>query len=66
MENVFDLALSGKEKDFVKTSLNTDIDIASNILEVFSNFPYIGSLVKLGVFANKYMELRFIKKLSKF
>lgn len=66
MENVFDLALSGKEKDFVKTGLNTDIDIASNILEVFSNFPYIGSLVKLGVFANKYMELRFIKKLSKF
>ena len=43
MENVFDLALSGKEKDFVKTGLNTDIDIASNILEVFSNFPYIGS-----------------------
>ena len=41
MENVFDLALSGKEKDFVKTGLNTDI--ASNILEVFSNFPYIGS-----------------------
>lgn len=66
MEDIFDLALSGKEKDFVKEGLKTDIDITSNILEVFSDFPYIGSLVKLGIFANKYMEFRFIKKLSKF
>lgn len=66
MEDIFDLALSGKEKDFVKEGLKTDIGINSNILEVFSDFPYIGSLVKLGIFANKYMEFRFIKKLSKF
>lgn len=64
--NIFDLSISEKEKDFVKYGFNADLSISVDILEEFSNFPYIGSLVKLGLFGNKYAEYRFIKKASKF
>lgn len=66
MDDIFDLSISEKEKDFVKYGFNADLSISVDILEEFSNFPYIGSLVKLGLFGNKYAEYRFIKKASKF
>lgn len=66
MDDIFDLSISEKEKDFVKYGFNADLSISVDILEEFSNFPYIGSLVKLGLFGNKYAEYRFIKKLLNF
>lgn len=66
MDDIFDLSISEKEKDFVKYGFKADLSISVDILEEFSNFPYIGSLVKLGLFGNKYAEYRFIRKASKF
>lgn len=66
MDDIFDLSISEKENDFVKYGYNVDLSISVDILEEFSNFPYIGSLVKLGLLGNKYAEYRFIKKASKF
>lgn len=66
MDDIFDLSISEKENDFVKYGYNADLSISVDILEEFSNFPYIGSLVKLGLFGNKYAEYRFIRKASKF
>lgn len=66
MKDIFDLSVSNKENDFVKSGCDVNLDITVNIAEVFSDFPYIGSLVKLGVFGNKYVEYRFIQKAAKF
>lgn len=66
MDDIFDLSVSNKETDFVKSGCDVDIDITVDIVEEFSDFPYIGSLVKLGVLGNKYVEYRFIKKAAKF
>ena len=62
MDDIFDLSISEKENDFVKYGYNADLSISVDILEEFSNFPYIGSLVKLGLLGNKYAEYRFFKK----
>lgn len=65
-DNIFDLSVSNKEADFVVSGCGVDLDITVNIAEVFSDFPYIGSLVKLGTLGSKYVEYRFIKKAAKF
>ncbi len=66
MEDIFELAISDKERDFVECGSKTGLNVFITIVEVFSNFPYVGSLLKLGALGNKYFEYRFIKKVSKF
>lgn len=66
MEDLFDLAISKKEDDFVNYGLGLELDVSVNILEVLYDIPYIGSLIKLGRIGNKFQELHFIRKLSHF
>lgn len=65
-QDIFELALYRNEDEFVKKSLTSEFEVTVDIVQVLSAFPYIGSLVKLGMIGSKYMELRFIKKLAKF
>ena len=51
--------------DFLKRGLKVDYDIIIDIIEVFSGFPFVSSLVKLGMLGNKYFELQFIRKVSR-
>lgn len=64
--DIFDLSCSKKEMDFLKRGLKVDYDIIIDIIEVFSGFPFVSSLVKLGMLGNKYFELQFIRKVSRF
>ena len=65
-QDIFELALYRNEDEFVKKSLTSEFEVTVDIVQVLSAFPYIGSLVKLGMIGSKYLELRFIKKLAKF
>lgn len=65
-QDVFELALSKNENEFVKKALTNEFEVTVDIVQVLSAFPYVGSLVKLGVIGCKYMEFRFIRKLAKF
>lgn len=65
-QDIFELALYKNENEFVKKALTSESEVMVDIVQVLSDFPYIGSLVKLGMIGCKYMELRFIKKLAKF
>lgn len=65
-DDILTLALSEKETDFVEAGFKINFDVATNITEVVSGFPYIGSLVKLGSFGSRYIEYRFIKKAATF
>ena len=65
-QDVFELALSKNENEFVKKALTSEFEVTVDIVQVLSAFPYVGSLVKLGVIGCKYIELRFIRKLAKF
>lgn len=47
MDDIFDLSISEKEKDFVKYGFKADFSISVDILEEFSNFPYINTLLIL-------------------
>lgn len=66
MDDIFDLSISEKENDFVKYGYNADLSISVDILEEFSNFPYIGSLVKLGLLAISMRNIASLKKLLNF
>ena len=66
MEDIFDLSVSKKEQDFVKSGVNLELEVTTNILETFCEIPYIGSMVKLGQLANRFQDLHFIIKLAKF
>lgn len=66
MEDIFDLSISKKERDFVKSGVNLELEVATDIVETFCEIPYVGSLIKLGRLANKFQDLHFIRKLAKF
>ena len=66
MEDIFDLSLSKKEKEFVKTGLDLELDVATDVVETFADIPYIGSLIKLGRIGNKFRDLHFVRKLARF
>ena len=66
MEDIFDLAVSKKEQEFVKSGLNIELEVFADIVETFCDIPYVGSLIKLGMLANKFQDRHFIRKLAKF
>lgn len=65
-EDIFDLIVADSEKDFIKTGLNLEGEIVSDILTVLEGFPYVGSLIKLGRIGSNYMDLQFVRKIAKF
>lgn len=46
--------------------LSLETEVATNVAEVLVDFPYIGSVIKIGQVYGKYNELRFVKKLARF
>ena len=66
MEDLFALSVSSKEKDFINVGLKMDMEVSADVLSTFADMPYLGSLIKLGILANKYQDLRFIRKVAKF
>ena len=66
MEDIFDLAVSNKERVFVRTGLSLETEVAADIVETFCEIPYIGSLIKLGRVVNSIQDIHFIHKLARF
>lgn len=66
MEDIFDLSVSKKEQEFVKSGLNIELEVSADIVETFCDIPYVGSLIKLGRLANKFQDRHFIRKLARF
>ena len=66
MEDIFDLAVSKKEHEFVRNGLALELDVSADIVETFCEIPYIGSLIKLGKVGSKFQELHFVRKVAKF
>lgn len=54
------------ESEFVSYGLSLETEVATNVAEVLVDFPYIGSVIKIGQVYGKYNELRFVKKLARF
>ena len=54
------------ESEFVSYGLSLETEVATNVAEVLVDFPYIGSVIKIGQAYGKYNELRFVKKLARF
>lgn len=63
---VFDLMESNQAERFVVRAADLEMEVGANIAEQLSEYPYVGSLVKLGKAAFSYMDYRFIKKLGSF
>lgn len=66
MEDLFTLSISNKEKDFVRSGADIDLEVSADVLETFLEIPYVGSLIKLGRLAHRYQDFHFIRKLAKF
>lgn len=65
-EDIIDLSCSDKESEFVNYGLSLETEVATDVAEVLVDFPYIGSVIKLGKVYGKYNEYRFVKKLARF
>lgn len=65
-EDLFDLAISNKESEFVSKSLDSELEVFGDIVDSFSGFPFVGSLIKLGMIGKGYMDCRFMRKIARF
>lgn len=65
-EDLFDLVVSDKEKDFVDKVSKLELDIISDILEELKGVRFIGSLIKIGRIGANYLDLHFVRKIARF
>lgn len=65
-EDIFDLAVSSEEKNFIKKGLLLESEVASEILTELEKFPWLGSLIKLGKIGANFIDLHFVYKIAKF
>lgn len=65
-EDIFDLTVSDKEKDFVNKVSKLELDIISDILEELKGVRFIGSLIKIGRIGANYLDLHFVRKIARF
>lgn len=65
-EDIFDLTVSDKEKDFVNKVCKLELDIISDILEELKGVRFIGSLIKIGRIGANYLDLHFVRKIARF
>lgn len=64
--DIFDLSVAKEEYDFIKKSLLLETDVFSDILEEMKDFPWVGSLIKLGKVGKGFMDLKFVWKIGRF
>lgn len=65
-EDIFSLSVSKKQSDFVKWASSLEADVASDIIDVLADFPWLGDLVKLGRVGRGFLDLQFVKKMGLF
>lgn len=65
-KDIFDLSVAKEEGKFVEKSLLLESEVVSDILDELKEFPWLGSLIKLGKVGKGFMDLRFIWKIGKF
>lgn len=64
--DIFDLSVAKEESKFVEKALLLESDVASEVIDTLVNFPWVGSLIKLGRVGKGIIDLHFIKKMGKF
>lgn len=65
-EDIFDLAISNRESEFISDTLGSELEVFGDIIDSFIDFPFIGSLIKLGRIGKGYMDCRFMQKIAYF
>jgi hypothetical protein len=65
-QDIFDLAASNKEQEFISTVLQTELDAFGDIMDSLASFPFIGFFIKCGVIGKRYFDFRFIQKIARF
>ena len=65
-KDIFDLSVAKDEDKFVKKSLKLESEVVSDILEQMKVFPWLGSLIKLGMVGKGFLDLRFVRKIGRF
>lgn len=65
-KDIFDLSIAKEAKSFIKNSLLLESDVASDVLDAMAEFPWLGSLIKLGRVGKSYLDFRFVCKIGKF
>lgn len=65
-QDIFDLAASNKEQEFISTVLQTELDAFGDIMDSLASFPFVGFFIKCGVIGKRYFDFRFIQKIARF
>ena len=65
-KDIFDLSISEEESKFVEKGLLLESDVASEVIDTMVDFPWVGSLIKLGRVGKGIMDLHFVRKIAKF
>lgn len=65
-KDIFDLSIAKNESKFIKTSLKLESQVVSDILEEMKVFPWLGSLINLGMVGKGFLDLRFVWKIGRF
>lgn len=65
-KDFFDLWVAKEESKFVEKGLLLESDVASEIIDTMVDFPWVGSLIKIGIIGKKYIDLHFVRKIAKF
>ena len=65
-EDIFSLSVYKKQSEFVKWASSLEVDVASDIIDVLTDIPWLGDLVKLGRVGKGFLDLHFIKKMGLF
>lgn len=64
--DIFDLSVAKEENKFIEKSLLLESDVFSDVLEEMKDFPWVGSLIKLGKVGKGFMDLKFVWKIGRF
>ena len=64
MEDIFSLSVSKKQTEFVEKASLLEVDVASDIIDVLVDFPWLGDLIKLGRVGKGIIDLLFVKRLG--
>jgi len=65
-EDIFSLSVYKKQSEFVKWASSLEVDVASDIMDVLTDIPWLGDLVKLGRVGKGFLDLQFVKKMGLF
>ena len=65
-KDIFDLSIAKDESKFIKKSLKLESEVFSDVLEEMKDFPWLGSLIKLGMVGKGFLDLRFVWKIGRF